>query len=432
MATVVAKLGRSSLIGSNLLFLLASLSAGAGNYLYHSLTGRLLAPADYGAVAALISLYYMLLVPSTALTTLTMSLTARSVASGRLDEVHGLLNTLSRYAGLGGASLLLLLFLLAGPVSRFLHIPSRAPVMILGVACVLSVVLPIRRGVLQGMQAFRPLSLNIGLESLLKLSLAVALVLLGFGVSGAIISIVLSQGLAYLFMCAPLRRVRATMARIPSVAQITLCGLPIVFSTLGLVTLQSADVILVRHLLPAEEAGLFSALATTGRLIFFATASLAGVMFPALATLYHSGRPHRALANAFLLASLGVSATMCLMFWLAPQSVVLLLFGEKYLGIVPNLGPFALSMSMLAMSNTLISYFLSVDQTRFMPVLLGIMLLYPASILVLHVSEIRAVVQLGIAANALLLVALVGLYLRPMCPPPALRNPFPRLENERT
>ncbi len=45
---------RYKLIAPNLLFLGATLSAGADNYLYHSLSGRLLDPSDYGAVASLI------------------------------------------------------------------------------------------------------------------------------------------------------------------------------------------------------------------------------------------------------------------------------------------------------------------------------------------------------------------------------------------
>ena len=65
--------------------------------------------------------------------------------------------------------------------------------------------LPINRGTLQGLQRFKGLSLNLVIEGTVKLFGGIILVLLGFGVYGAIISIVLAYVIPYFAGFYPLK-----------------------------------------------------------------------------------------------------------------------------------------------------------------------------------------------------------------------------------
>jgi O-antigen/teichoic acid export membrane protein len=57
----------SQLISGSLVMTLGTAVAGVFNYLYHLFMGRMLGPVDYGILASLISLAYLLSVPTATL-----------------------------------------------------------------------------------------------------------------------------------------------------------------------------------------------------------------------------------------------------------------------------------------------------------------------------------------------------------------------------
>lgn len=400
------------MLRANLAFLVASLLTGLGNYAYQIVVGRLLSPTDYGAVAALISLYYVVLVPASVFSTLSMGLSTRAAASASREQIRGVYSSLTRQAAGTGLLISAVLIIFSRPIAAFLHIDSTSPLMLLAAASVLAVILPVPRGILQGTQRFGALSANTVLESMLKVVLAAGLILAGFGRDGALGALVLSSGIALLAARLVLRHLRRVTGIQPPRRQIANVGLPILVASLAMAVLQGGDVVIVRHLLQPHEAGLYSAMSTLGKLIFFVTASLAGVMFPVVGTLYHAGRPHRRTSNAFVAASASVSVVGIVLFHLCARPLVLGSLGPEYLAIVPQLSWFATAVGMLGVSNTLISYFLSTGRKSFLWPLALIAPAYPLVIWLLQPSSLSQVVQIDIALNALLLAALIAAYVR--------------------
>ena len=126
--------------------------------------------------------------------------------------------------------------------------------------------------------------------------------------------------------------------------------------------LNSIDVILARNYLSLESSGDYAALATLGKIIFFATSAIPMAMFPIVSARHAANEPHRKM----LFASLGSVTIMSLIafvfYQFFPEFIINLLIGEKFLTIAPFLGQFALIMGMYSLVNVVVNYYLSIQK----------------------------------------------------------------------
>ncbi len=123
------------------LLFISSMVVNVSNYLFQVFMGRSLGPADYGILASLFSLFMILSVPAGVLQTVTAKYTSNFRAHKKLGKiaklVKGLLKRVSLFGLLG-----FILFIIASKfISSFLHIPSRLPVIITGVALIFAIIL---------------------------------------------------------------------------------------------------------------------------------------------------------------------------------------------------------------------------------------------------------------------------------------------------
>src|SRR5207237_3582481 len=97
-----------------------------------------------------------------------------------------------------------------------------------------------------------------------------------------------------------------------------------------LAALSSADVIAGRHYLGASTAGLYAAVSLSGRVVFFATASLTYFLFPIFSQRQDLGSDGR----RGLVAGLGivalVSSAIVAVYFLAPRLFIQSLFGARF------------------------------------------------------------------------------------------------------
>jgi O-antigen/teichoic acid export membrane protein len=126
--------------------------------------------------------------------------------------------------------------------------------------------------------------------------------------------------------------------------------------------LNSIDVILARNYLSPEASGDYAALATLGKIIFFATSAIPMAMFPIVSARHAVNEPHRKM----LFASLGVVGLMSLgafgVYQFFSEFIITLLIGEKFLSTAPLLGKFALIMGMYSLVNVIVNYYLSIQK----------------------------------------------------------------------
>jgi O-antigen/teichoic acid export membrane protein len=388
---------------------------------------RALGPHGYGVLVALLSLLSQLALPAATLTTVTSRFAALYAAAADRPRLRGLLLLLGRGAGLvalaAGAGVALAAPALAG----FLHVEDPHAVALVGLGLAAAVLLPVGRGALQGLGRFGALAATMVLEGALKLALGVALVMAGAGPRGGVAGVLSGMLAATLLAALLLRdlllpRGPATGRAGPPAGDLARFACLATCATGGLGSLLLLDILLVKHYFAAETAGLYAALTVAGKMLFWCSSAVPGVLYAAVA--HPPRRPHQAAqAKATqrghhddavilpLLAGVGaLSGAGLAGFARWPDLVVGLLFGQSYGGVTGHLVLFGLAMTLYALSNVLVNYFLA---RAYAPVLtpLGAAVLIEVGLIGRFHTDLGQVVLAVLAANVVLLAGLVGLYL---------------------
>jgi len=179
---------------------------------------------------------------------------------------------------------------------------------------------------------------------------------------------------------------------------------------IGITFLFNADVVLAKHYLAPAAAGIYAAGSVLGRVIYFLGVSIAGVMFPEVASLHARDQAHFHVVDTSLLF-LGALAVVFTGFYVFVPQLVLLPYGTSFAPVTPFLGTFAAGLSLLALSNLLVTYFLSVNSSRFIIPLVAACVLESALIMFFHGSpgEVARMLVLTMAALTVVLGMMYGL-----------------------
>ena len=353
------------------LFITTVVSGGL-SYLANAAVGRMLPPSDYSVYTSMLSLTLMLGAVTAVVQTVTTNHVARLRAAGQMEDVGALLLYLLRRLLPWGTFGMGLLWLLARPMAGVLRLPSALPVWVMATVLVPIVALPVLQGGLRGLERFGAFGINVvGLASL-RLGIGVGLILAGWGAAGAVASLPLSQlgavVLASVWLAGVLRsRSRAFRPDLSGILSYTS------YAAVGLfafTALTNMDVVIVKSRFAPEEAGLYSAISTIGKITLYLPLAAATLLLPKVAAL----NAHRERTVHLLHMTLWVVGGLCgmvtLAFFLFPSSIVQLLFGAGYLTWASLLGPYGLVMTLYSLCNVRLAYYLAVEDRRYSYVLL--------------------------------------------------------------
>lgn len=182
---------------------------------------------------------------------------------------------------------------------------------------------------------------------------------------------------------------------------------PIFFFTLFL----NADFIWAKYLLPAKEAGHYSALSLLGKIIFFFAWIIAGLIFSLLKETKPKNRLF-VLRQALILTIL-ISLTLVIFYYLFPELIVIISFGFDYLAITPFLGLFGLAMILLSLANLFIVYFLVSADKKFLWLLVLAWLFQTISLSFWHQTVFQFTSAMLLAAIFLFLSLMILLFAGP-------------------
>jgi glycosyltransferase involved in cell wall biosynthesis/O-antigen/teichoic acid export membrane protein len=319
------------------------------NFVFHVVLSRLLGPASYGALGALLNVTAVLTVPIAALqVTVTQSVAERP--EGTTPPLGRLLRV-SLIVGVAGV----LLWTAATPtIDRFFHLTSPRPTVILGPWLLLSVVGAVLQGVLIGQRRFHVVAISQLAGAVLgRLAFGVILVKLGLGVTGGVAATVIGSTVSCLVLLYPLRtQLRWHGTFVPRGKDAALS----VVSLSGATLLLGLDTWLGRHFLAALAAGYFAAATTAGRIALFLPAAITVVYFPQLAAIGGVGpAARRVLARCVVLVALvsfGAAGAIVLL----PSTTVDLLFGAAYARSASAVGIVALADAAIAVATCLVYY----------------------------------------------------------------------------
>ncbi|TMF20205.1 MAG: hypothetical protein E6I36_10895, partial [Chloroflexi bacterium] len=188
---------RSRLLRQNVIVFSGGLVAGIGGFIYHAVAGRILGPVAYGHLASLIAFYAAGSSLAIVLSVVLARHTARLAASGAVGAIRPLVSRVIGLVAIPGIVVVWGAVAVQRPVAAFEHLTSTLPVVLVGLLLAVAWQTAIPRGVLQGLQRFTSLSLNLSIELIARTGLAYGLLIAGYAVSGAIAAVL--AGLLFAF-----------------------------------------------------------------------------------------------------------------------------------------------------------------------------------------------------------------------------------------
>lgn len=407
------------------------LGAGAGNLLFAFVMVRLLPPGEYATLAAFLALYLL-----------------AHVFAGSLSAGSALSPALTHAARprLWKIGFVVSLVLVAGsePIAAIVGLPTGV-VLALAVAAPAAGVLAVERGRLYGSASYRRLVASIGAEPVVRLTLALALAVVG-GVRGAATGVAVAGWVA-LAVAAPEhigRRWESAsrrLFRLPT-AQVVgatpqaaagdgagTAGLPLVGARATVITfllfalVMNQDLLWANRLLSPSQAGRFAVISTLGGVAAFATSTAPLVL------LGRSDRPQAFGAALAWSSALGASAVVVVAS--APALVLTLAFGSRYSVIGSTAVFYLLAMALLGVARVLAAKLCSSQDGRIAAWSVGGASALQAILILTAARSAAGIVGATLASTTLLTVVLAllvarrGVDLRPAFPrPPHEGSPF--------
>ena len=298
-------------------------------YLFHIFVARSLGPASYGEFGSFMAIFLILSVPVSTIQTVTTRFVARQKSRNEHGKIGSLMVSGIRKLSLYGVGVFAVISLMSPFIADFLHSDSPLPVIIAGLTVLFSVLLPVNRGVLQGTQKFGPLALNIILESLIRLLAGILLIVIGWGVNGAVLAFGLAYLAAFLIAFIPLKFYWDKRDPAIHVREIYRFAMPVFTAVMLMTILIDGPTLYIRHFYSAEFTGYWNASLNLAKIILFFGSSISLVMFAKMA---HSGDPAEMtrLFKKSLVSFVWVSFILSLLFFFFSGEILTLLFGPVY------------------------------------------------------------------------------------------------------
>jgi len=195
---MIKKLMKKQFVKDNLVLFIGTFVLNVFGFLFHFYMGRGLGPEQYGALGAALSIIYIMSIPLNTIQTSIAKFSSLYAIKREYGKIKFLFLKSVKILLILGV-ILSLLFILAIPfISHFLRVSSFT-LMLLTLFFIFALLVPINRGILQGMQKFNGLSVNLVSEGVIKFLFGVLFVILGYGVDGAIGAIIASYVVVFFF-----------------------------------------------------------------------------------------------------------------------------------------------------------------------------------------------------------------------------------------
>ncbi|AEC52037.1 capsular polysaccharide biosynthesis protein [Pyrococcus sp. NA2] len=377
------------------------------NYIYQLFMGRLLTPEEYGELFSLFSLFYIFSVFFITIDTSVTKFTSICKTRREYGKIKTLLLKLSKDLVIAGGIIFFAIVLLSSYISSFLNIEDPLPMVVLFASIPFALVLPVYQGVLRGLQRFKALGISMFSWSVFRLLLGLTLVLLGFGIIGAVSGTFLAYLMSFLitliFLMDVLKIKENTEISLRSIVSYGGISFLAIFAY---TTMWNIDVILAKHYLSPLEAGEYSAVSVLGKITLFAPWAVSLVIFPKVAEMYEKGeRSTKILVEGLVITSL-ISGGVVLTYALFPEFVIRTVYGERYLTISPYIWRYGLAMTLFSLANVLINYLLSINETN---ISLSLLSLLTIEVVLLSVGggNIQSIINMLTIVSILTLITLL-------------------------
>lgn len=405
------RLSRSGFVRDATLLFSSNFVVSLFNYAFHLLISRMLGVVAYGTLYSLLAGLAFLCVPASVLTMIVVRYAAEFRVLGDGSHLHALSRwVLARTAAfavivvaLGGA--------LTGPIAAYLGIQDRRSVFLVSIVLALSVILPSVRGILQGVEDFKRLAESTIIEGALKAGLGVGLVFWGWGVNGAVLGNALGALVSLAYTWWAVRRHFAPQrdAFCPNGGRLMRAGAGMTGASLAIAGLSYLDVLLVKHYFPSHEAGLYSAVALVGKVLFFGVGFVPTIVLPKVTARVAGGLSPLPIIVQATIAVGGICGCGLAVLAVAPEFALRVMSGSAFLAAAPLVFPYACAMTLLGVTNVMVVYNVGLHRFGFVLPLCGVLAGEIATISILHGSLLQVIWILIVGHAAAAATTLYGI-----------------------
>lgn len=352
---------------TTIMVILTSL-ASAANYVSNLVFSRLLTPASYGDLTALLAFSVIAAVPTVAAQTVLADRIAIHMAKGEVDRVRYLIRHALAHVSVVALGLGLLYATCIPALVPLLDLQAIGPAVALAPLLFVGFFMPAVFGVLQGLDRFVGLGLVLLGVAVSRIAFGVPWTLAGGGAGGPIMGQAIGCVVALVAVAFVLRSFligRGTGAASAGLRRrIDRRAWAATGAFIGFAIISNLDVLLAKLLLSAHESGQYAALTTIGKIVTFLPGAVAVVMVPnAARARLSTGSATRVLR----IAALVVVATTLLAAVpaaAAPEFVLRTMFGDEYLGASSGVLPIVCAGTGLAVLYLMVVYTVAIQDRR--------------------------------------------------------------------
>ncbi|MBV8244938.1 MAG: hypothetical protein JOZ38_03370 [Candidatus Eremiobacteraeota bacterium] len=332
----------------------ASLAVNGANFAFHFGAVRLLGLSAYSALAALLGVVLICSAPANVLQAIVTAVVAEA-ASTRAESAV-IARRITKGALAVSVAIIVLGAAVSKPLASYLSLNDSLPVILAFVSIGIAFSLAALRGILQGEQRFGTFALSLICEAFGNFVFGLGFIVWFGGVRSAILGNV----------CAVLSAFTASViwtwrkvTAIPLTVDVRrllakFVGTSIAFG--GIAAMSWFDVILVRHLMLASDAGLYAALSIVGKTILFSVSSLPLVLLAKASRLSGQKRATRPLFIGMFATGMTIILVELSTINLFPAAILRALAGPAATAAAPYILLYAVGMCSLAMTTIVANY----------------------------------------------------------------------------
>jgi len=395
----------SQLLAGSLVMVIGSNFYNLGQFVYHSVTGRLLGKAFYGDFAALLSIFGFV-----GIIQLSLSLTiVKFIAQSKnKKEERNFAKWVVWWSYLMSGLLSLIIVLIAPWLADFLNISEPRAVYLPAIIIFFFFTTFSMRSVLQGLMNFEKYVAVLMTESVVKIIFSGLFIVAGFALFGALGGLLLGSIASFFLARFFLKNyLKGERGKRPVILPLLKFTVPVFLHGLAWTAFYTTDLLLVKHFLDVKTASLYAALAILGRVVFFGTSPITQVMFPIVAKKHFNKEPYMKILYLSVLLVVGFAFATTLFYYVFPQLPILVLYGNEYLDGASYLWRFGVFMGLLGISSLLTQFYLSIGQTKIVIFFLIAALMQGVLIWFEHDSILK-VVHMSIISATFLTVSLMA------------------------
>ena len=400
-----------------LMMAVATLIGGGCDYLFQYFMSGTMSLADFSELSALLSMFYLAIAPAQVMSTFLVKQTSRLNVEGRKNEIAWLIRKMILYDTIAGVAIAVGLYLLLPGISSFIYLSSTFPVFLLMAGVVISLISPVGYGTSQGLERFRFNALYGVTGPITKLGFGIFLVLVGFGIMGALGGVLIGLTLALIMALYSIRdlfRIKPVPVSGPELAKMRGSVLHVIIAVACLTVMVNIDIILARQYLDPNTAGLYAVCSMLGKIILFLPSSINIVIYPKLAAAHAKQSGTVAMMRLSVLIALAVTGVVVISFFLFPGQILRLLYGgDKYIGAAAGLGILGLAMALLGVANLFMNYGLATDSRIYLAIMVFFTALQVTLIVLFHDSLVTIALDMLVALGGTTLVSWAYMELQP-------------------